>query len=246
MNEKINIVIPTYNEDKNILSLLKKIKLYVPNAKVCIVDDSKENKIKHILKKNKLHSVLYFHRKNSKGRGSAIIFGFKKLLKKKQKQIFIEMDADSSHNPSELKNNIQLFKNEKCDLLISSRYMSRSRILNWPLSRRLFSKMSNILAEIVLRLKISDYTNGFRIYSKDATKIIIKKCGKIGDGFIILSEILVAVNINRLKINETHSIFVNRIRGESSVNLRLILQSFFGLLKLFLIKKKYLIKNNSI
>ena len=72
MNEKINIVIPTYNEDKNILSLLKKIKLYIPNAKICIVDDSKENKIKHILKKNKLHSVLYFHRKNSKGRGSAI------------------------------------------------------------------------------------------------------------------------------------------------------------------------------
>ena len=36
---KINIVIPTYNEDKNILSLIKEINKYVPDAQICIVDD---------------------------------------------------------------------------------------------------------------------------------------------------------------------------------------------------------------
>ena len=45
--------------------------------------------------------------------------------------------------------------------------------------------------------------------------------------------------INKLKINETHSIFVNRVRGESSVSFKLILQSLFGLFKLYAIKKKY-------
>jgi len=47
------------------------------------------------------------------------------------------------------------------------------------------------------------------------------------------------INVNNLKINETHSIFKNRVRGESSVNIKLIFQSLIGLLKLFLIKKKY-------
>ena len=123
--------------------------------------------------------------------------------------------------------------------MIASRYLPKSRIVNWPLSRKIFSKLSNILAKAILNIDVKDYTNGFRIYSKKATYLITKKCGKIGDGFIVLSEILLILNINKFKIHEVSTVFVNRKRGESSVNLRLILQSFIGLIKLFLIKKNY-------
>jgi dolichol-phosphate mannosyltransferase len=233
---KINIIIPTYNEGKNILSLIMKIKKYLPNAKICIVDDTKKNIIGTILKKNNLHKIIYFHRKK-KGRGSAVIFGFKKLFNKNINQIFIEMDADFSHRPSELKKNIRLFKKNKSDLLIASRYLKKSKILNWSLSRKILSKLSNILAKNILKINISDYTNGFRIYSKRSTKLVSRKCGKIGDGFIVLSEIILQLNFKKYKISETDSIFVNRIRGESSVNSKLFIQSLIGLLNLYLIKK---------
>jgi dolichol-phosphate mannosyltransferase len=237
---EINIIIPTYNEEDNISKLLKAIVKKLPNCKITIVDDSKNNNIQLVLKKVKLRkNIMYIHRKNSRGRGSAVLFGFKKRLKKNTKQIFVEMDADFSHNPSELKKNIKLFKDQKSDLLISSRYLPKSKIFHWSLSRRIFSKLSNILARIILNIKVSDYTNGFRIYSKDATKLIVKKCGKIGDGFIVLSEILLILDINKFKINEVSSIFINRVRGESSVNLKLIIQSFMGLIKLFFIKRNY-------
>ena len=236
----INIIIPTFNEDENIISLLKNIKKNIPTASISIVDDSKNNNMKKILKKNNFDKkIKYFHRINSRGRGSAVLYGFKQLLKKKSNQIFIEMDADFSHKPSELKQNIRLFKKKKFDLLIASRYLPKSRIVNWPLSRKIFSKLSNILAKAILNIDVKDYTNGFRIYSKKATYLITKKCGKIGDGFIVLSEILLILNINKFKIHEVSTVFVNRKRGESSVNLRLILQSFIGLIKLFLIKKNY-------
>tara|TARA_B100000787_G_C16146643_1_gene274565 strand:- start:221 stop:949 length:729 start_codon:yes stop_codon:yes gene_type:complete len=236
---KINIIIPTYNEDENILALIKEIRKYVPDGKICIVDDSKIDTINKILKKNNIRNIIYFHRKNKKGRGSAVIFGFKKLFNKDNNQIFIEMDADFSHRPSELKRNIKLFKKNKSDLLISSRYLKNSKILNWSISRKILSKFSNILAKFILKINITDYTNGFRIYSNNSINLIIKKCGNIGDGFIVLSEILTVIHINNLRINETHSIFLNRVRGESSVNIKLILQSLMGLLKLFVIKKKY-------
>lgn len=236
----INIIIPTFNEDENIISLLKDIKKNIPTASISIVDDSKNNNMKKILKKNNFDKkIKYFHRINSRGRGSAVLYGFKQLLKKKSNQIFIEMDADFSHKPSELKQNIRLFKKKKFDLLIASRYLPKSRIVNWPLSRKIFSKLSNILAKAILNIDVKDYTNGFRIYSKKATYLITKKCGKIGDGFIVLSEILLILNINKFKIHEVSTVFVNRKRGESSVNLRLVLQSFIGLIKLFLIKKNY-------
>ena len=237
MVNQIAIIIPTYNEEKNIERLIKNIKHHVGNVLIIVVDDSSNNKISTIIKKKKL-DILYFNRGKKAGRGSAIIFGLKKLLTKKKIKAFIEMDADFSHDPAELKRNINFFFNNSLDLLIGSRYLKRSKIINWSLSRRIFSFLANFLARNLLQIPITDFTNGFRIYSRRSAKKIINNCGKIGDGFIILSEILVVLHLNNFKINEIHSKFVNRVRGESSVGFKLILQSFFGLIKIYLKKRK--------
>jgi hypothetical protein len=55
---------------------------------------------------------------------------------------------------------------------------------------------------------VSDYTNGYRIYSHNAVKCCLKNCGKIGDGFIILSEFLLIIYKNKLKINEIHTLLL--------------------------------------
>jgi len=244
MVNQIAIIIPTYNEEKNIERLIKNIKLYVGNVLIVVVDDSSNNKISTIIKKKKL-DILYFNRGKKAGRGSAIIFGLKKLLTKKKIKAFIEMDADFSHNPTELKRNINFFFNNSLDLLIASRYLKRSKIINWSLSRKILSSLANFLARNLLQIPVTDFTNGFRIYSRRSAKKIINNCGKIGDGFIILSEILVVLHLNKFKINEIHSKFVNRIRGESSVDFKLILQSFVGLIKIYLKKRKLEYSPNS-
>ena len=238
--KNLAIVIPTLNEEENIEKLVKQIKEQLPKATILIVDDSKNKKIEKIIVKKKLKAK-YFHRTNGSGRGSAVLYGLKKAIKLK-KNFFIEMDADFSHNPNELKRNINIFKRKKLDLLIASRYLDKSKISNWSISRRIFSKLANFLARNLLQIPVKDFTNGFRIYSKKSVEIILSNCGKIGDGFIILSEFLLALNINKLRIGETNTIFVNRIRGESSVNFKLIVNSFIGLIKLFIIKKRYKIK----
>ena len=148
------------------------------------------------------------------------------------------MDADFSHDPKEIKKNLDTFKKKELDLLIASRYLKKSKIINWSLSRRIFSKLSNFLARNILNISLHDFTNGFRIYSKRSTKKIIQKCGNIGDGFIILSEIIVVLHNNNFKIDEVSTKFVNRERGQSSVNFSLVVASFFGLMKLFFIKSK--------
>ena len=230
----IGIIIPTYNEKENIFKLSKKLIKLNSSVKIFIVDDTKNYNLKKYFKKNK--KITYIYRKNKKGRGSAVIDGFKIAIKNKQIKIFVEMDADFSHKPEELKKNLNKFKKMNLDLLVSSRYLKTSKIFNWSFHGRIFSLLANFLARILLNVGVSDYTNGYRIYSKRALKIVISKCGKIGDGFIVLSEILLQLKMNNFKISETPSIFINRKRGESSVNFELILQSFFGLIKLYLIK----------
>ena len=146
------------------------------------------------------------------------------------------MDADFSHNPNEIKKKINFFIKNDLDLLISSRYLKKSKIINWSIQRLVFSKLSNLLASFLLNVGVTDYTNGFRLYSRKSVELIVKKCGKIGDGFIVLSEILLIIKLKNYKINELPTIFVNRKRGHSSVNFKLIIQSLIGILKLYFIK----------
>ena len=202
------IIIPTYNEEKNILKLTNRIHKFIPRCKILIVDDTRNSKIHKIYKKNNI--IKFIVRKNKKGRGSAVLFGLKNAIQNSNNKIFVEMDADFSHRPSELNRNIKFFSKNNCDLLIASRYLSNSRIYNWSIQRRIFSKLANLSAKFFLQINVSDYTNGFRIYSRKAAKIIINDCGNIGDGFIVLSEILLKVHQSKLKIMEINSIFKNQ------------------------------------
>ena len=190
---KIAIVIPAYNEDKNIIKLIHEIRK-ITKAIIVIVDDSQNLKTKKIISSFKIKNLYYFHRGKKLGRGSAVIFGFKKILKKNNNlSCFVEMDADMSHSPKELLRNVSFFYKNSLDLLIGSRYLPKSKIINWPLSRKILSKLSNMLARILLGVPVNDYTNGYRFYSKRAVKTLVSKCNKLGGGFIILSEIILVL-----------------------------------------------------
>ena len=235
--KNIGIVIPAFNEENNIERLVKKIKSKFKDSLIIIVDDSHHKKTWHLFRKKKLR-VNYIHRGKKLGRGSAVIFGLKKLIKNKKIKVFVEMDADFSHDPNELPKNINFFCKNSLDLLIGSRYLKKSKIINWGLRRRIFSILANYLARNLLKIPIYDFTNGYRLYSKRSVKKIIKNCGKIDGGFIVLSEILVELYINNFKIREIKSIFVDRKRGESSISLKLIFVSLYGLIKLYFNNRK--------
>jgi dolichol-phosphate mannosyltransferase len=238
----IAIIIPAFKESDNIEKLIFSILKILKDPIIVIVDDSPNKEIQEKIKN--FNNIRYIYRGKKLGRGSAVIEGMKNLVNEKEISKIIEMDADLSHDPSEINNNLKIFEKDNLDLLISSRYLKDSRIINWNLSRKIFSLLANRFAKFVLKIPITDYTNGFRIYSRNSIKHIVLNCGKIGGGFIILSEILVELYCNNFKVKEVPSVFKNRIRGESSVTLRLILNSFFGLLKIYKKKIKLINKIN--
>jgi len=229
---KIGFVLPCYNEFDNIFILINQIKKIFDNYLIIVIDDSSTNEIKQKIVKYK--NVKYFKRKKKSGRGSAVIYGMRKMLKEKNISHIVEMDTDLSSHPKELIKNLKLFNKKKLDLLIMSRYLKGSKIINWPLRRRIFSFLSNKLAYLLLKIKVSDYTMGYRIYSKEAIKCVVKNCGKVGDGFIVLSEILAELNYANFKIDDIKTTFTNREKGSSSVNIKLIYQSLIGIFKIYM------------
>ena len=235
---KIGFILPCYNEFENIFILIKQIKKIFNNSLIIVIDDSSTNEIKNKITKYK--KIKYFKRKVKSGRGSAILFGMKKILQVSNIDLIVEMDTDLSSHPKELPKNIKYFKRKKLDLLVMSRYLKKSKIINWPLKRRIFSFLSNKLAKFLLRVNVSDYTMGYRIYSRSATKHVVNNCGKVGDGFIVLSEILSELNSNNFSIADTKTVFINREKGDSSVNLKLIYESLIGIFKIYYNSRKKL------
>ena len=231
MTKKLAIVIPTYKESANILKLVNEIAEIVTSTHIIIVDDSPDKKTKVIIEKLDNKNISIINRYTKLGRGSAVLEGMREHLKL-DFEFLLEMDADFSHLPNEINSMLSMIKNENADLVIASRYLRNSKIVNWPLSRRIFSRLANKLCRKVVKLNIHDYTNGYRIYSKRAVTLTLNKCGKIGDGFIILSEIIAQLSSSDYKIIEKETIFINRLRGESSLSIKEVIGAAVGLYKI--------------
>jgi len=231
---KTLVIIPSYNESNNIIVLINKIFEISQLIYVLVVDDSKEDKISsHILNKK----FFYLKRNSKLGRGSAIIDGFKWGF---ENEIFfdsfVEMDADFSHDPKDI--NVGLNYLNHCDFVIGSRYPD-GRVINWPIGRLIFSKLSNYLIRFLISNKIKDYTNGFRFYKRKSVKDLLN-CKIVSYNFIMLSETASILLKNNRKVLSFPITFINRKKGNSNFNLKEIILSLYFI---FIIAWKYNFSN---
>jgi dolichol-phosphate mannosyltransferase len=233
---QVGIVVPTYNEGLSIQDLLNKLlALKAERLRVhtiIVVDDSTNQDTVNAVQALGSSQIQVIKRSGKLGRGSAVIQGLKTLTTHPELNVFLEMDADLSHNPAEMPLLVNRLLSGQEGLIIGSRYLPTSQIKNWPINRRIFSKASNFLASLVLAIGVHDYTNGYRCYSRAGAELVAAKSGKYGKGFISLSETLVRLKLAGFTVGEVPTVFVNRVRGESSVSYKEIIASFVGLFKI--------------
>ncbi|MAG91149.1 hypothetical protein CMO83_05430 [Candidatus Woesearchaeota archaeon] len=146
-------VIPAYNEENEISSIVKKTKKYVKN--VVVVDDGSDDQTKQ-LAQNSGAKVLK-HLVNL-GKGAALKTGCDYVANKGAKFI-IALDADAQHNPNDLPRFIEKLK--KYDVIFSYRKLSREmplilRIGNWFISNTV---------KFLYGIKLKDTQCGFRAFS---------------------------------------------------------------------------------
>ncbi|MCL4353780.1 glycosyltransferase [Patescibacteria group bacterium] len=224
-NKNISIVIPSYNEVKNLSILIKSIFKELPEARIIIVDDSsKEENDKLITIVAPYKNILLKSRLKKDGRGSAVIEGFRYSLNNKTMDYVFEMDSDLAHDPKEFKRFIHEINVYPYDLVIGSRYKSGGKIKNIEKNRTIMSRFINYFLYFWLNIKISDYTSGFRLYSRNAVEFITKQKLK-SRGFITLSEIAYLLYKNGYSISEVPITWNYRRYGKSNVNLQELLNS---------------------
>jgi dolichol-phosphate mannosyltransferase len=231
MDDNLAIIIPSYNDAENIPLVVKGIRSITREAKIIIVDDSNEEqkkKLRSFAKKQK--GLQLIERKIKSGRGSAVLDGFREALSDKRIQHVFEMDADTSHSPKDLPKFIK--KQGSADLIIGSRYLPTSQIVNWPKRRLFMSRLINsALLNAMFNLGIRDYTNGYRMYNRKAAEYLLGVTLH-EKGFLLLSESAYQLKRAGFSITEVPITFTDRKHGVSSVRATDLLTSLYGAFKI--------------
>lgn len=172
---KISIIIPTYNERENIKELIPRIftmfDKYDINGNVIVVDDGSPDKTAQEVKKlQKSYQIKLIERRKKMGLGSAYVLGFKEALKDGADLIF-EMDADLSHNPSEIPNFIKKL-GKGCDVVVGSRLVGKGKVVGWPWWRKAVSFGGNFIGRSIAGINVSDLTSGYRVYKSKVLRRI--------------------------------------------------------------------------
>ena len=159
------IGIPAYNEEKNIASMILKLKESADKIIVCN-DGSTDltGKISEEL------NVITIHHKENLGYGAAIRSIFLKA-KELGGDILVTFDADGQHMITDIKNVISPIEKKQSDVVIGSRFLTKSNSV--PQYRKLGINIITKVTNSTLNEKLTDAQSGFRAYSKDVLRKII-------------------------------------------------------------------------
>jgi len=231
---KTLIVTPTYNEKKNIESFIKTVFKYNPEAHLLIVDDNSPDKTREkVTDLQKIFPNLFLkNRPHKHGIGRAYIDGFSWAMEKDY-QFIVQMDADLSHDPKDVKKLVNHLKNY--DLVIGSRYIEGVSVVNWPIRRLMLSYGANLYSRLITGMPIIDGTGGFKAWRISLLqKISLSEVQSQGYSF----QIEMNFRSWRLgaKIKEESIIFFDRTVGESKMSKSIVYEAIFMVWRLRLWK----------
>lgn len=184
-SQRTLVIIPTYNERDNLLTIVSRVNDAAPDVHVLIVDDGSPDGTGELADELALADpdrVHVMHRASKDGLGAAYLAGFAWGLSR-QYSVIVEMDADGSHAPEELHRLLEAI-DAGADVVIGSRYVDGGEVRNWPRRRLVLSRTANGYSRILLGVDIHDITAGYRAYRREVLeKIDLAAVDSRGYGF---------------------------------------------------------------
>lgn len=227
---KTLVIIPTYNEMENIPKLIPIVLSQDDSINILIVDDnSQDGTAQYVIEQKNINNRIHLLQREKKlGLGTAYIAGFKYALQNGYDYIF-EMDADFSHEPTEIPNFLKAIKNY--DLVLGSRYIDGVRVLNWPMRRLLLSFFASVYTRIITGMPIRDATGGFKCFRRNVLESIdLDKVQSNGYSFQI--EMTFKAYKKGFKIKEIPIVFLDRVKGTSKMSKKIVYEAVFMVWKL--------------
>ncbi len=161
------VVIPAFNEEKNIGPVLLGVKRHVPGVPILVINDGSSDGTARVAKKLGARVIsLPFN----SGYGVALQTGFIYALKNHFTTV-VQMDADGQHDPRFIVDLLREIGESDLDVVMGSRFLGTSPYkTTW--ARHLGMRIFGRLASILCRQRISDPTSGFQVWRGDAIRFV--------------------------------------------------------------------------
>ena len=192
----LSIVIPVYNEDKQLHNTVKKINKIskrIKDYEIVFIDDLSTDNTKQIIKKSiRSNKKIKYYKNIKKGLGSAIGLGINKSTKK---FVCIFM-CDNSDDLSDLMKYYKIIDKNNLDAVLGSRFLKNSRITNYPILKMVLNRIFNYIVKIIFLSNYNDFTNAFKIYKRKTLKELMPI---VSDHFNVFLELPLKIIIRKYK-----------------------------------------------
>jgi dolichol-phosphate mannosyltransferase len=222
---RVMVVVPTYNERRNLEELAPKVLAQLPGTEILVVDDGSPDGTGEYAESLKREDprVHVLHRPSKMGLGSAYVQGFKYALAAGA-ELIVQMDADFSHDPDVIPELVEAARSY--DVVLGSRYITGANVVNWPLSRLFLSYFANVYTHIVTGLPLRDSTGGFKCFHRRVVESIDLDSIR-SDGYSFQIEVNFRCWRRGFSILEIPIVFVDRHSGTSKMSRRIVWEAMW-------------------
>ncbi len=207
-SKEVIIVIPAYNEEKNIGPVINKIKAKVPEADVLIIDDGSADRTARTAENA---GAITLRLPFNMGYGAALQTGFKYALNKRY-QYVVQMDADGQHDPESVNILLNEIRKENDDVVIGSRFIDGKGSYKVPLVRKLGMGIFGKIASVITGQSVSDPTSGFQALNRDALRFYASPYYPVDYPD---ADVIIMLHRAGLRVKEISVVMHNRQEGQS-------------------------------
>ncbi|MCR8613399.1 MAG: glycosyltransferase family 2 protein [Mycoplasma sp.] len=169
---KVLIIIPAHNEEESIVKTIENIKKHTPQMDYLVINDGSSDRTKYILRNNNINHISH---PINLGLSSTIQTGFLYAYRNNYDCV-VQIDGDNQHNPKDIHYMIMTMKEHNLNLVQGSRFVEKKK--NWSL-RMLGSRIISFAIFLTTFKRISDPTNGMRLFDRNLIKEFALKMNRV-------------------------------------------------------------------
>lgn len=237
---KCFIVLPCFNEEKNLKSLIfgidRAVNSRIPYMVIAVNDGSTDYTADVLRRLSKEYPLELIHHERNMGLASALRTGLNAAIHSaSEHDMIVVMDADNTHDPRSIVDMVEELR-KGAGIVVASRYVKGGKQLNVPFYRILLSRTCNLLISKIAKMPVKDATSGYRCYRKSALSKAIAILGDTfieSNGFGVSLEILIKTYLGGVAIKEipTTLHYGNKL-GKSKMDLPRTFVDYFHLFRM--------------
>lgn len=209
-DKRILLIIPAFNEEKNLEKLIEGIKTAYPQYDYLIINDDSSDETRKLCLRNGYEHVNHFI---NLGIGGAVQTGYLYALENGY-DIAVQVDGDGQHDIRYVEKLIQPIIEDRADVVIGSRFIENEGFQS-NLARRMGIRILSCFIRVLCNTKIKDVTSGFRAVNRRMIGVYARDYAQDYPE----PEAIIIAKMYKARIEEVPVVMKERESGKSSINL---------------------------